>query len=61
MMNQSYTNTCTILRMSGGIVDCTRDLYFRWKCAQKEWRHYKVGIYTLPTYQQQTLYVLTVL
>mmetsp|Transcript_20963 Transcript_20963/g.45453 ORF Transcript_20963/g.45453 Transcript_20963/m.45453 type:complete len:178 (-) Transcript_20963:72-605(-) len=32
-----------ILRKSGGAVDCTEDLRFHSKRAQKEWKKYKVG------------------
>ena len=35
--------TTTILKKSGGVVDCTEDLSFHSKRAQKEWRKYKVG------------------
>jgi cytochrome b involved in lipid metabolism len=34
----------SILNKSGGIVDCTRDLHFHSKRAQREWKRYKVGI-----------------
>ena len=33
-----------ILRKSGGVADCTDDLRFHSKRAQKEWRKFKVGI-----------------
>jgi hypothetical protein len=33
-----------ILRKSGGAADCTEDLHFHSKRAQKEWRKFKVGI-----------------
>ena len=33
----------TILRKSGGAADCTEDLRFHSKRAQKEWRKFKVG------------------
>mmetsp|Transcript_23855 Transcript_23855/g.57521 ORF Transcript_23855/g.57521 Transcript_23855/m.57521 type:complete len:177 (-) Transcript_23855:70-600(-) len=32
-----------ILRKSGGAVDCTEDLHFHSKRAQKEWRRFKIG------------------
>ena len=32
-----------ILRKSGGIVDCTEDMKFHSRNAQKEWRRFKVG------------------
>ena len=34
----------TILRKSGGAADCTEDLHFHSKRAQKEWRKFKVGL-----------------
>ena len=34
----------TILRKSGGATDCTEDLQFHSKRAQKEWRKFKVGM-----------------
>jgi cytochrome b involved in lipid metabolism len=34
----------SILNKSGGVVDCTRDLHFHSKRAQREWKRYKVGI-----------------
>lgn len=33
----------TILRKTGGVTDCTEDLNFHSKRAQKEWRKFKVG------------------
>ena len=35
--------TETILRKSGGAYDCTEDLMFHSKRAQKEWRKHKIG------------------
>eukprot|EP01083_Nonionella_stella_P059985 156894_1 len=35
--------TEAILRKSGGVMDCTEDLRFHSKRAQKEWRRHKVG------------------
>lgn len=35
--------TETILRKSGGVYDCTEDLMFHSKRAQKEWRRHKIG------------------
>ena len=35
--------TETILRKSGGVYDCTEDLMFHSKRAQKEWRKHKIG------------------
>lgn len=42
---QSHPGGMTaILRKSGGAADCTDDLRFHSKRAQKEWRKFKVGI-----------------
>lgn len=34
----------SILRKSGGVEDCTRDLYFHSKRAQQRWKRYQVGM-----------------
>lgn len=35
--------TAIILKKAGGNVDCSEDMHFHSKRAQKEWRRYKVG------------------